>query len=135
MLRAAFIPMVATLLTAASCPFDNPQRVPNGNWGGEHIGMIVADTGATIEYDCATGVISEPLLLRPQGEFSWKGIHYPGHGGPVRVDEPSNAHEARYTGKADASQMIITLTILDSVQTSQTFTLARGANPRVFKCL
>jgi len=131
----ALAAVFAVLLSAASCPFDTPTRVPNGDWGGDHIGMIVTDTGATIEYDCAAGVITEPLLLGAQGEFAWKGIHYPGHGGPIRVDEPTNAHDARYTGRSDANQMVITLTILDSIQTSQTFTLSRGANPRVFKCL
>jgi len=120
---------------AATCPADIPDRIPNGEWGGEHIGLVVTDTGATIEYDCAAGVVTEPLQLDPSGNFTWNGIHYPGHGGPIRIDEPPNAHPARYTGRASAEQMTLTLRVLDLSVPDQTFTLKRGANARVFKCL
>lgn len=32
-----------------------------GAWGGEHIAMEVTDPGATIEYDCAHGRITEKI--------------------------------------------------------------------------
>src|SRR5688572_20800810 len=84
---------------AATCPADIPDRVPNGAWGGDHIGIAVTDSGATIEYDCAAGTIREPLRLDRSGRFQWQGIHYPGQGGPIRIDEPPKALSARYSGR------------------------------------
>src|SRR5512146_277510 len=40
---------------AAACPTNAPVRVPLGNWGGLHAGMVVADSGADVEFDCAAG--------------------------------------------------------------------------------
>jgi hypothetical protein len=97
--------------------------------------MIVSDTGAAIEYDCAAGTISQPLRLSADGAFDWTGTHYIGHGGPSRVDEPANAHPARYTGRATDESMTLTLTLTDGAQPPQTFTLRRGGNAMVFKCL
>lgn len=132
------LPLVAlaTLaVTAASCPTDVPERVPNGNWGGDHMGMIVTDTGATLEYDCASGTITEPLLLDGAGHFDWTGVHHIEHGGPIFEGEPQNTHRARYTGTASSSNITITITLTDTTYPAQTYTMSRGANPRVFKCL
>jgi|SRR5688572_5553837 len=122
-------------LSAASCGTDIPDRVPVGNWGGEHIGMIVTDTGATIEYDCAEGKITEQLTLGADGSFTWSGTHSPGHGGPIREDEPPDNRPARYTGSATSGTIRITMSVLDGSLPPQTFTLARGGEARVFKCL
>jgi len=134
-MRHAPLTIIALVLATSACPQDYPERLPSGNWGGQHIGLVATDTGATIEYDCARGEISGPLRLGAAGEFTWEGTHYPGHGGPVRVDEPPNAHPARYVGRASAEAMEMTLTLVDGTQAPQTFTLTRGANAGVFRCL
>ena len=123
------------VLSATTCPVTIPSSVPNGSWGGEHIGLIATDSGATIEYDCGAGIITGPLTLDASGNFDWRGVHYPGHGGPVRADQPPDAHPARYTGHATSNQMTIALTILDMAVPEQTFTLQRDAEARVFRCL
>lgn len=46
-----------------------------GTWGGEHIAMEVTDAGATIEYDCAHGRITEKIAPNPEGKFETKGVH------------------------------------------------------------
>ena len=46
-------------------------------WGGEHIEMEVTRDGATLEFDCATGTIAEPLPVHSQGRFSVKGTFTP----------------------------------------------------------
>ncbi len=120
---------------AASCPSESPGRLPSGSWGGPHIGLMATDTGATIEYDCAEGRIAGPLRLAPNGDFEWSGVHFPGHGGPIRVDDPANAHDARYTGRADGESLRLTLTLVDGSQPPQTFTLRRGGQANVFRCL
>jgi hypothetical protein len=123
-------------LFIAACPVDIPPVVPDGNWGGEHMGMVVTDTGATIEYDCASGTIDEPLRLDASGAFAWRGTHVIGHGGPIRQDEQPDAHPAEYTGHADSRRMTITVRLTDGTAfTPQTFALTLGTNPRVFKCL
>jgi hypothetical protein len=127
--------LAAALTSAARCATNIPDRLPNGSWGGEHIGMVVADTGATIEYDCAAGKITGPLALAANGDFNWTGIHSPGHGGPSRVDEPPDNRPARYTGNANSNTMQLTVTVLDGSIPPQTYTLRRGGEARVFRCL
>lgn len=118
-----------------TCPSEAPDRVANGDWGGEHIGMVVSDTGATIEYDCATGRIVGSLRVSDNGSFSWSGMHYPGHGGPIRIDEPPNEHQAIYTGTATTNRLVLTVSLPDTSQPPATFVLTRGGSARVFKCL
>lgn len=125
----------AAVLGASDCPGVIPERLPEGSWGGQHIGMVVTDTGATIQYDCALGTIAGPLVLDPSGAFRWEGVHYPGHGGPVRIDEPPNAHAAIYTGHATSDRLTLTLQVPDLGMAPQTFTLVRGGSAMVMRCL
>jgi hypothetical protein len=126
---------LAVATGAAACPSESPERLPGGNWGGQHIGLVATDTGATIEYDCAAGRIDGPLTLGANGAFEWTGVHFPGQGGPIRIDQPVNAHTARYTGRADSESLRLTLTLVDGSQPPQSFTLRRGGQASVFKCL
>jgi hypothetical protein len=128
----------ATLFLSAlglTCPDQVPDRVADGDWGGDHIGMVVSDTGATIEYDCAAGRIVGPLRVAGDGSFAWSGVHYPGHGGPTRIDEPPDAHQATYTGSATTDRLVLTVSLADNSQPPATFVLIRGGLARVFKCL
>ncbi len=52
----------------------------------------------------------------------------------MRIDEPPNAHAARYTGHATTDLMSITLSVMDGALAPQTFTLRRGGDAKVFKC-
>jgi hypothetical protein len=137
--RRVWHAVTATLIAttvAMTCPADIPPRVPAGEWGGQHIGMVVSDTGAVIDYDCATGTITEPLALDASGNFDWRGVHIRGHGGPVRADEVPDRHPARYTGHATATRMTITVMMLDATASEpQSYTLTRGGSASVFKCL
>jgi hypothetical protein len=97
--------------------------------------MVVADTGATIECDCGAGRITGPLALGANGDFNWTGVHSPGHGGPSRIDEPPDNRPARYTGSANNDTMQLTVTVLDGSIPPQIFTLRRGGDARVIRCL
>lgn len=121
--------------SAATCTTEIPDRVPTGDWGGEHVSMVVSDSGALLEYDCATGRITEPLRLDSRGDFEWSGAHVPGHGGPVRIDEPFDSLPARYAGHATRDRITMTLSIPGSTLSAQTFSLVRGSAPAHFKCL
>src|SRR6478609_4464981 len=72
------------------------QRIPVGNWGGQHINIKVNAKSATIEYDCASGVIQGPLVVDRDGNFNLHGIHRMQRGGPVRAGEKPNEVPATY---------------------------------------
>lgn len=126
---------LVALLGTRDCPGSIPDRLPNGSWGGAHIGMVVTDTGATIQYDCATGTIAQSLALLPDGSFTWHGVHYPGHPGPTRIGEVPVGHAATYTGRATSDRLTLTLSVPDLGMPAQTFELTRDGAARVFRCL
>ncbi len=97
------------------------------------MGIVVSDSGAKVEYDCASGTIAPPLTVQSNGSFDWRGRHYPGHGGPTWPGDTVN-FAARYTGRISGDRMTITLSVSDSGFVPQTFSLVRGQNPYVIKC-
>ncbi len=111
------------------------ERVQTGLWGGEHIRMQVSDEGARIEYDCAHGTISEPLVTDSGGRFDVKGSHTKERGGPVREGEHSDGQPARYSGRIDGQAMTLTVTLAERKETVGTFNLTYGKSPRIVKCL
>ena len=126
--------VLALMGASATCGTSPTGPVPPGDWGGQHIGMVVSSEGATIEYDCASGTIDQTLLAA-DGRFTAIGTHIRGHGGPVREDEIADKHPARYDGRTDGKTMTLEVTLTDSGEKLGTFTLQRGASPSVFKCL
>ena len=126
--------VLALLGATAACGTSPTGPVPPGDWGGQHIGMVVNNSGATIEYDCASGTIDEALVTA-DGIFTAIGTHIRGHGGPVREGEIADKHPARYDGRTDGKTMTLDVTLTDSGEKLGTFTLQRGASPNVFKCL
>ncbi len=126
--------VLALLGASASCGKAPTGPVPTGDWGGQHIGMVVNNDGAAIEYDCARGTIDQTLLAA-DGMFTAIGTHIRGHGGPVREGEIPDKHPARYDGRIDGRTMTLEVTLTDSGEKLGTFTLERGASPSVFKCL
>jgi hypothetical protein len=114
---------------------DRLRRVPDGVWGGEHMGLWVEKERARIEYDCGRGRIDEPLVLDRRGRFNVRGTHYKEHGGPVRIDEQKAGQPARYTGKLVAQTLTITVTLMDTQKPIGTFRLTHNEEPRIVKCL
>ena len=108
------------------------QRIATGVWGGQHINIKVGANSATIEYDCASGVINGPLVVDGNGNFSLRGTHRMARGGPVRADEEPRQIPATYTGSIKGNTMTLTLKLSDSDE--ETFTLERGNHGELFKC-
>ena len=108
------------------------RRIPTGNWGGEHIKMKVTSKSATIEYDCATGVIQGPLVIDHNGNFNLRGTHHRERGGPVRADESARQVPATYTGSVKGNTMTLNLKVSNSED--ETFTLVKGQEGELFKC-
>ncbi len=103
-----------------------------GVWGGAHIRFEVAESGATIEYDCAHGTIDSRILVDSAGRFSVMGRHYPERGGPVREGEGSTGQPVRITGRVGGSLMHINVTRAGVSLGS--FDLTRDNEGRIFKC-
>ncbi len=111
------------------------RRVPDGVWGGEHLGLWVEKGRARVEYDCARGTIDEPLILDKRGRFNVKGTYRQEHGGPVRIGEQNTGQAARYTGSIFGQALTITVTLPETQQTIGTFRLKHNQEPRIVKCL
>ncbi|HEX8650885.1 MAG TPA: hypothetical protein VF708_08580 [Pyrinomonadaceae bacterium] len=112
----------------------NDTGAPTGVWGGAHIRLNLTKNHAEIEYDCAHGTIEEPLALDDKGRFDAKGTLIAEHGGPVRRNESPRNRPARYTGHVNGETMTLTVTLTDTNETLNTFTLTHGSEGRVMKC-
>jgi hypothetical protein len=120
------------LLVSVIARTQKMQHIPTGNWGGEHINIKVGAKSATIEYDCASGVIQGPLVIDSDGNFNLHGTHRMQRGGPTRADETPNDHPATYTGSIKGNAMTLNLKISDSDE--ETFTLEKGKEGELFRC-
>jgi hypothetical protein len=113
---------------------DVDRAVSAGVWGGEHLRVEVTSTGATLEYDCATGAISQRLRLDKRGRFIAKGTHAAERGGPTRIDATAAPARARYAGVVKGDTMTLTVTLDDGKEPIGVFTLTRGTEPLLMKC-
>ena len=104
-----------------------------GEWGGQGIAMEVTDNGATIEYDCGRGRISEKISPDVAGKFEVKGVHVREHAGPER-DGDDNEHPAVYRGSLKDDTMTLTVELTRDKQAIGTFTLTQGKTGRIRKC-
>ncbi len=108
---------------------------PLGLWGGRSAALDISATGGTIEFDCAHGVLNQPLILDDSGRFDVMGTFVREHPGPVREDEPPDTHSARYRGWTDGKALVIMVELTDSKETFGPFFLELGAPSRLVKCL
>ena len=108
------------------------QRIATGVWGGQHINIKVGAKSATIEYDCASGVIDGPLVVDSNGNFKLRGTHRMERGGPVRSDEEPRQIPADLHRFDQGQHDDLTLKLADSDE--ETFTLEKGKHGELFKC-
>ena len=120
------------LMISAAARIQKMRHISTGLWGGQHIQIKVGAKSATIEYDCASGVIQGPLVVDSDGNFNLRGTHRMQRGGPTRADETPNDHPAIYTGSIKGNTMTLNLKISDSDE--ETFTLEKGKEGELFRC-
>jgi hypothetical protein len=106
-------------------------RVPEGAWGGEHVGLDVRAIGSGVLLDCAHGEITVPLLLDSDGSFSLPG-YYVRDVGPAH--DPENRRPATYFGSSDGHRLRLSFTLLDDGGTEGPFTAVLGAPAEVQRC-
>ena len=104
-----------------------------GLWGGDHLRMMVSDTGARLEYECAESTIDRPIALDSRGNFTSKGRYFARRGGPRRGDE-SGGVRVRYAGRVSADTMTLTVRLERERQPLGVFALRRGVDPLLATC-
>jgi hypothetical protein len=131
-------PALSAMLLAA-CAFGDrvvasrPEKVPIGQWGGEHVRLDVAEEGARIEFDCAHGSIDAPLDLDADGRFRVKGTFVREQGGPVHKDEAEDREPAVFSGQTDGRTMDLKVTLEGGAGFSS-FRLAFRQRGKLVKC-
>lgn len=111
------------------------ENIATGIWGGAHIRLEVTGNGASVEFDCAHGSITQKLAVDASGAFTASGTYTLERGGPVRADETPASHPARYSGRVEGQRMTLRIRLTDSDTDIGSFTLTHGREARLTKCL
>lgn len=129
---------VAAVLSLLGCASGGPasadkvDRVPVGDWGGEHVWLTVNDAGGSIEFDCAHGTLDAPLQVNDAGRFDVPGS-FVREGGPVTPGR-EDRQSVRYTGKTDGRSLDLEV-VPEGGERLGPFRLKLGERPKLFKCL
>lgn len=125
----------AAILALGACEsISEAPTALSGQWGGQHVGVVLEGGVGRLEYDCASGTIDQPVIPAPDGRFTAAGTHIPGQGGPVRVGQIFTSHRATYAGRVEGEAMTLTATLEDGTVIGP-YTLTRGAEPQLVRCL
>lgn len=121
---------------AARVVAPRPSTLPleAGAWGGDHVGLTIANGAAAIEFDCAAGSIDGPFLTDAAGRFALIGSWW--FTPPVLPEgwQPDK-HPARYSGVVENGVMTLTVTLLDGSRFLGSFRLAFDETPRIVRCV
>ena len=130
-MRRAALLLALSIGACASVP---PAGVPvTGQWGGPHIGMTLGQSGGRIEYDCAGGTIG-PVVPGAGGAFTAQGTHTPEAGGPVYEGQVFPTYSVAFSGTVRGDRMTMQGRVENGVELGP-FSLRRGAEPGIFRCL
>ena len=130
---ASFALLAATLHCTGVSPEPGDGNAVLGQWGARHVGLVLTESGGSIEYDCAHGGLAGPIRPGGDGRFEQGGVHVREHGGPMRVGEVPDSVPARYVGRIDGGRM--TLRVIVNADTLGPFELQRNTPPQLLKCL
>jgi hypothetical protein len=111
---------------------ESSKNVAPGMWGGPNLQIDITAQGATLEFDCATGTILEPIALDANGRFHANGT-FQTEGGPVRKDQSPRGQTAVFSGVVEGDTMHLEFTSA-AVQAPEKFTLVRGQAGRLHRC-
>ena len=95
--------------------------------------MEVTDSGATLDFDCASGTITEPIVPDTAGKFSAKGRFARQRPGPTREGE-DEGQPAIYSGVLDGENLTLTITLDKNSEKVGDYILAHGKMGRIRRC-
>jgi len=111
------------------------QTLTAGAWGGEGAVLRIADDGvATLEFDCATGSLSDPPTVQPDGSFSWVGEFDPERGNPVAGTGDADPQPATYHGVLDGTELTLSVDVEPLDHAEGPFVLSRDEPGFLRKC-
>lgn len=125
---------LGALLFVACAAAASGSDVLSGHWGGNGVSLDATASGATLEFDCGSATIDEPIAVR-DGAFAVAGHVAPGTHGPTRNGDAPKLLAARFEGtvSGDAMQLVVTLT--ESGETFGRLALTRDAAARLHRCM
>ena len=132
MTRLAFL--AAALVTGCATPAASPRTII-GQWGGQHVGLVMDEARGRLAYDCAAGTIDGPVTTDAAGRFAATGTHTPGQGGPDRIGHTPPTYPARYSGSVRGETMTLIVDVAAIGARIGPYTLRHGAAARLLRCL
>ena len=108
-------------------------QLSTGTWGGNHVRLEVADGKSSLEFDCASGTIDQPITLDSNGRFEVSGLYKREGPGPVRQGV-NNQSRATYSGAVKDDTMTLSIQLDGSTDDLLKFTLTLGKEGRIWKC-
>jgi len=125
--------LAAGVLACAACSTTSPfDQLPAGTWGGQGAELKATAANASIQYNCASGVISAVPSVGADGQFAWAGTYartFPAPGTP-----PDTQHPATYHGAATRTHVTIAVTVPDLAIESEPVTLTLGQQATLALC-
>ncbi len=125
--------VAVSLFALAGCPtLGQGPTTLSGSWGGPGIGLVLEGGLGTVEYDCASGTIDQPI---PSAEvpFTVTGTHRTGAPGPIRTGQIFTAQRATYSGLAVKQDLTLSVKLEDGTELGP-FKLTQGAAPQINRC-
>lgn len=132
MMRASIL--LAALVSGCATPLAGDRSLA-GSWGGRHVGLDMGRASGRLAYDCAAGTIDGALTADAAGRFAATGTHTPGQGGPDRIDYTPPSYPARYSGSIRGETMTLIVDVAALGARIGPYTLRRGAEPILLRCL
>jgi hypothetical protein len=131
-----FLALMCGAFMMASCGDSIAAGNLIGEWGGAHIRLVVKDTSAALEFDCAFGEVDGPIDPDKDGNFEVRGVYASERGGPRRMGEPPPKRQpAIYRGWTDGKEMRLTVILVDTGREVGSFSLGLGRRASLDKCL
>jgi hypothetical protein len=133
--HAIIVSLILSLLLTFSAMAQ--QETPAGEpevWGGAHVSLVMSRANATLEFDCAQGVIMSPIQPDAHGNFVAAGTFTPQHGGPVQKDSPPQDLPATYKGSIHGNTMQLQIVLQNKDQGLPAMTLTKGQAGHLVKC-
>ncbi len=126
--------LLVLAVAVASTPDPSAPALAEGAWGGADVSLEVTPDGGRLEFDCAHGSLSRPVVPDADGRFDVPGVYTVEGPGPARPENEAGA-PARYVGRiSDGNTMTLSVRPNGSDAEIGPFTLTRGVRARITKC-
>jgi hypothetical protein len=112
----------------------SPAGAAGTTWGGEHIRLRITTDGAIVDFDCASGTITEPVKVDTKGQFRLTGMFTREQPGLVRKDESSTTTAATYLGDVVGDTMRLSIKTVPQNEAVGEYVLTRARAGHVVKC-